>query len=190
MERLLTLEKLLKESDLYCKKALNWELFIYPTDTVYGFGWIVSKSVIEGISTYKKRPWSKNYSIIAPSFKWIDENCSLNSSAKELWKVYSKKVNGQWITLLLPWSKESNIDFSLLTDNELIWIRVINSPFQEFVTNLWEPFITTSCNLSWEKTITSINQIEKGFQGIVVDWWILKWDWSAIYNIVTWKKIR
>ncbi len=190
MKEILTLEKLLEDSDIYCKKALAWELFIYPTDTVYGIGWIVNQTVIEAIASYKKRPLYKNYSIIAPSYNWINNNCTLNIPAEELWEKYSKKVDGKWITLLLPRSDKSNFDFSMLTDNDLVWVRIINSPFQQFVTNLWKPFITTSCNISWEKTIVSINHIEKGFQWVRINWWVLPWDWSTIYNSVTWEKIR
>jgi tRNA A37 threonylcarbamoyladenosine synthetase subunit TsaC/SUA5/YrdC len=38
-------------------------------------------------------------------------------------------------------------------------VRIIKHPFQSFVENLNEPFITTSCNLAGEPVVTDVQNI-------------------------------
>jgi tRNA A37 threonylcarbamoyladenosine synthetase subunit TsaC/SUA5/YrdC len=43
-------------------------VILYPTDTIYGLGGLVTPEVIEKIKRIKQRDEGKYFSIIAPSF--------------------------------------------------------------------------------------------------------------------------
>ena len=71
MEVLAKREFLMRKSEII-KKIINGEIFIYPTDTIYGIGCNALKSdSVQEIRTIKNRPDSP-FSIIVPSpkFHW------------------------------------------------------------------------------------------------------------------------
>ena len=69
-------------------------IFIYPTDTIYGIGCNAEESkLVEKIREIKNRD-KKPFSIIAPSIKWILENCE--TTEKEI----SKYLPGPYTLIL------------------------------------------------------------------------------------------
>jgi len=165
----------------YAKKIENWAIFVYPTDTIYGIWWIVTPEVIKKIDTIKQRKSWKYYSIIAPSFRWIESNFDVKEGFQKK-RENLVKQHGP-LTLLLP----------LKDSDELIWVRMINHPLQQFVAQLGQAIITTSVNVSWEASITHPSKISSSQQeniDFAIDNWPLTWSWSTIINYVTWEKIR
>ena len=61
------------------KEIIEGKIFIYPTDTIYGIGCnALNKKSVNKIKKLKGRDKDKPLSIIAPSKKWIKENCIID----------------------------------------------------------------------------------------------------------------
>lgn len=65
----------LKDISLNLISRLKKEIFIYPTDTIYGIGCDAeNKTLVKKIREIKNRD-NGSFSVIAPSINWILENC-------------------------------------------------------------------------------------------------------------------
>lgn len=91
----ISLDQLLKNSEKYIDLAHQGALFVYPTDTIYGLGAIVSPESIEKITVAKQRQGGKHYSVIAPSFKWIEKCFEVSESFQTEWEQRKEKFPGR-----------------------------------------------------------------------------------------------
>ncbi len=133
------------------KEILSGKLFIYPTDTIYGMGCnALNKKAVEKIRKIKKRD-SKPFSIIVPSFKWIEENCIVDVNL-------SRYLPGPYTIIL---KKKSPSFLSWVSDKETLGIRIPNHPFCFKIQKAQVPFITTSLNKNGETPANSIEEIKK-----------------------------
>jgi len=177
----LSMSTFIENMSLYIKKIQNGAIFVYPTDSIYGIGWIVTANSIRIIDQIKSRPAGKHYSIIAPSFGWIEANFDVWSDFKSKREKLSKEYGT--LTLLLP----------LKDTDELIWVRIIDHEMQHVVAQLGEPIISTSVNISWSPSITSLAGINKEQEKLIdfaIDVGELNGKGSTIINWVTGEKIR
>lgn len=181
--------KLDKLSNLnkYNQNALNWEIFVYPTDTIYWLWAIINETTLEKIYDIKQRDPEKPVSIIAPNVEWILENFICPPDFENIIKGYRQKY--WWYTLFLE--KKDNKFLKGIwrywewSKNMLVWVRLIDHPFQQFVEQLDQPFITTSLNISWYphcKRIKDIPQEIESKVDIIIDWWDLLWAQSTLIN--------
>jgi L-threonylcarbamoyladenylate synthase len=136
-------------------------VFLYPTDTIYGLGGLVTRSVVEKINKIKQRPSEKSYSLIAPSFSRVEHYFTVENNFAEQRNSYQTTYPWRWLTILLPLraTRPRDIDFSLVTQTSTVGIRFIDHPFQDIISKLWKPIITTSANLSGQPTITHPDQL-------------------------------
>lgn len=147
------------------------KIFVYPTDSLYGIGWLFSHENIEKISQIKKRHMGKKMNIIAPSFSWIFENFKVENPDFLLESFNSHHA----ITFILePKFHHSSVSlYETLYDNDTVWVRIIKHPFQELITKLWKPFISTSANFTNERNIRNIRDLDQGIidkVDFVIDW--------------------
>jgi L-threonylcarbamoyladenylate synthase len=156
---------IIKEKDLTKELIgrLKSEIFIYPTDTIYGIGCDASKvALVERIREIKNRD-SKFMSVIAPSLKWIFENFEVEG------ELIEKYLPGPY-TLLL---KKKNFDFlEGVSGNEYVGIRIPDCSFTKVLQELNIPIVTTSVNLSGEKPANKIDEIDERILGeinIIID---------------------
>jgi len=131
------------------KRIKTGDVFIYPTDTIYGLGCnaIIEESV-NRIREIKKS--DKPFSIIAPSKQWIYKNLEVKN------KSYIKKLPGSY-TFILKTKKEiiaRNVNLGMKT----LGVRIPNHDFTKFIK---VPFVTTSVNLTGKKPITDIKNISR-----------------------------
>lgn len=131
-------------------------VFVYPTDTIYGIGGMVTPQVVEKINQIKQRPTEKYYSLVAPSLERIPLYFAVpDPFAPERAK---RKAQFPWrgLTLLLPLrhDRPHDIDFSLLSQTPTIGIRLLDHPLQVVLQKIWQPIITTSANITGHPTIT------------------------------------
>lgn len=126
------------------------EIFIYPTDTIYGIGCDAeNEDLVNGIREIKKRDM-KPFSVIAPSFEWILEN--FETSEEEL----KKYLPGHY-TLIL---KKKNSDFlKSVSENEFVGVRIPKHEIVKLLQKTEKPIVTTSVNLSGEKPANKIEEI-------------------------------
>jgi len=138
----------------YIKEIQQGDIFIYPTDTIYGLGCDATNiNSVNKIKLIKQRDRDKPLSIIAPSKGWIKENCQI-----PLTMNLNQYLPGHY-TLIL---KKRNKDFlSHVSLGESIGIRIPNNDFTKQIQKSNLPFITTSVNLAGEKPITKTSEIKK-----------------------------
>jgi len=79
----ISLQQFLENKPFFIQEAKSGKIFIYPTDTVYGIGGIYTSEMVNKIFAIKKRDEKKMFSIIAPSFDWIDKHCEYPTTAGE-----------------------------------------------------------------------------------------------------------
>ena len=133
------------------QEILRGKIFIYPTDTIYGIGCnALDEKAVEKIRLIKKRD-AKPFSVIAPSFAWIGENCIVDFDLR-------KYLPGPY-TLILKKKKPSFL--SWVSDKETLGIRIPNYPFTRKIQKANVPFITTSVNFSGKKPASSMDEIPK-----------------------------
>lgn len=133
------------------KEILSGKIFIYPTDTIYGIGCnALNKKAVEKIRNIKQRD-KKPFSIIAPSFSWIKQNCTININLK-------KYLPGPYTIIL----KKKNKSFlTHVSHTNSLGIRIPDNNFCKKIQKSGVPFITTSINLTGQPFITKISEIPK-----------------------------
>lgn len=139
--KIISLNNFLTDMDFYIQEAEAGKMFIYPTDTIYGIGWIYTIQNREKIFAIKKRDKKKIFSIIAPNFERIKKQYS--QSNIEYMKEYLNTYHG--VTYIFDYTQPG--------------VRIIKHPIQQFVEKLNKPFITTSCNIAGEPIVTDITKI-------------------------------
>ena len=155
-------KQFLEKKEFYLSEMKIWKVFVYPTDTVLGIWCIVNcEQSIEKIIELKKRE-NKFLLIIVPDIEWINENCIVNEEDEK------------YIEEKLPWEysfvlelKHKNILSKNITNNtQSVGVRIPNNWFAEIISEIWVPFVTTSVNISWEKSVLEVQDIPES---------IMKW---------------
>lgn len=132
------------------RKILQGKIFIYPTDTLYGLGCnALDKKAVEKIREIKKQA-NKPFSVIAPSFAWINENLIVDINLK-------KYLPGSYTIIL----KKKNPDFLSWVSQDSLGIRIPKHEFCFKLQKLGIPVITTSVNFSSQPSSLSLEDIPK-----------------------------
>ncbi len=156
---ILTKKQFLENLDKYLTKIKKSAVFVYPTDTIYGIGCDATNTkAVKKIRSLKKRD-SKPFSIIPPSKKWIRENCVIT---KEVDK-WIKKLPGKY-TLILNLKSRKCISSEVNNNMDTIGIRLPKHWITQVVAKLKKPLVTTSVNITGNKYMTSIDDINKNIE--------------------------
>src|SRR3989344_2762232 len=127
------------------------KIFIYPTGTLYGLGCnAMLDKAIGKIRELKQRD-AKPFSIIAPSKKWVIENCKLEI------ENLNKYLPGPY-TLILDRTKECVASNVNPNDNSL-GVRILDHWFTKIVQEAGVPFVTTSVNISNEPHMEKLEDV-------------------------------
>jgi L-threonylcarbamoyladenylate synthase len=130
------------------------DIFIHPTDTIYGIGCnaLISKAV-EKIRQLKQRPITP-FSVMVPSVDWIRENCMITRQAEK----YLKELPGP-VTLILR-TKNEPVAPEVVPEDSTLGIRIPDHWFHKIIKELDIPIITTSVNKVGKSFMTSLNDID------------------------------
>jgi len=147
----------------YTNQIKQGKIFIYPTDTIYGLGCdATNEQAVEKIKQIKERDRDKPLSVIAPSFKWIEENFIVDADLH-------KYLPGPYTIIL----KKKNLDFLKHVSNaDTIGIRIPDCDFTKQIQEAGVPFITTSVNLSGQPFAKNVDEIPEGIKNkvdVIVD---------------------
>jgi len=137
-------------------------VFIYPTDTIYGIGCDATNSrAVHTIREIKAR--SKNpFSVIAPSKKWIEENCVSDSSkTREEWM---SRLPGPY-TLIFRLRNKKAIAEEVNNGSSTIGVRIPDHWFTEYAQESGMPIVTTSANFTGEYFMTSLDDLNPKIKG-------------------------
>lgn len=189
--KIVPLEEFMQQYDFFVEEAKKWKIFIYPTDTIYGIGGIINDITSDNIKKCKwNRKW-KHFSIIAPSIDWIKIHFEVYDFERYRDKKYEiAQQNQRGLTTILPLKAWNSFPWTSFPEN---WVRFIDHPIQNFVSYLWEWFITTSANISWEKEISSIDDlrpVQKKYIDYFIDAWKIDWTPSMIIDYTSWEVLR
>ena len=136
------------------EKILNGDMFIHPTDTIYGLGCdATNPKAVNKIRDVKQRP-DTPFSVIAPSKEWIEENCIITKEAEE----WLKKLPGPY-TLILK-TKDSPVSKEVAPNKASLGVRIPDHWISKFVEWLGIPIITTSVNITDEPFMTKIEDLD------------------------------
>lgn len=131
-------------------------VFIYPTDTIYGLGCNATDSkAVMRIREAKKRPKAP-FSVIAPSKKWIIQNCEMTDEAM----IWLDKLPGPY-TLVLKLKNKGCIAKEVAPDTDSLGIRIPMHWTTGIAEELGVPIVTTSVNESGKMFMTSSDDVDE-----------------------------
>ncbi len=118
------------------------QIFIYPTDTIYGIGCnALLGDCVKKIREIKKRG-DQTMSLIAPSKEWILGRCMVD---RETLDKYLPGPYTFWVDKKLNCEEFKEVS---PTDTNTLWVRIPDHWFTSLVAEAGVPFVTTSVNVS------------------------------------------
>lgn len=139
-----------KLTKLTLSKIRKGAVFIFPTDTIYGMGCnATNKNSVTRLRRLKGS--QKPFSIIAPSKKWIRENCEVDDEGEK----WLKKLPGK-LTLIFKLKNKKAVAPNV-SKSSTIGIRM---PEGWFYKKLKIPIVATSVNRTRGKYMTSLKDLK------------------------------
>ncbi|MBW3002950.1 L-threonylcarbamoyladenylate synthase [Candidatus Woesearchaeota archaeon] len=130
-------------------------LFIHPTDTIYGIGCDATKpEAVDHVRKLKQRA-KMPLSIIAPSKKWIFDNCDVPEDGKK----YVNDLPGP-VTLIVKLKNKKAVAKNVIHGLDAIGIRIPDHWISEFVSVYGNPLVSTSANVTGKEFMTSIDDLD------------------------------
>lgn len=166
--RIINKDELDLQENFILNKIASGELFLHPTDTIYGLGCNATDSeAVKSLRALKKRP-DKPLSVIAPSKEWIKENCVLPEEHEK----WLDKLPGPY-TLLLELQNKNAVSGEVTKSLNTIGVRIPEHWISETVSKLRQPVITTSANVVGENFMTSLDnlssEIKQGLHFVIYE---------------------
>ena len=127
---------------------------LYPTDTIWGIGCdALSDIAVERIFKIKNRDYSKSLICLASSFKMIEEYVTV----KDIEKL--EKISNEAPTTFI-FDNPKIISNYVTADSNSIAFRVPDNDFcLDLIESLGRPIVSSSANLSGEKTPLNFSEI-------------------------------
>lgn len=152
---IVTKEEFLLEKVKYFRLISQGAVFIHPTDTIYGIGCnATNESAVQRIRSIKQRS-STPFSVIAPSKKWVFDNCEVSPEGGE----WLGKLPGPY-TLIFKLKNKSAVAAAVNLNNDSLGIRMPKHWFTEVVAELGFPVVSTSANITGEPYMTSTEDLD------------------------------
>jgi L-threonylcarbamoyladenylate synthase len=134
----------------------NGELFIYPTDTIYGLGC----NALDSNAVTKLRKAKQNHavalSVIAPSKEWVQENCHVTKEAEQ----WLEKLPGPH-TLMLKLKNPAAVAPEVHVGTGKIGVRIPNHWFNKVPAALDIPVVVSSANVSGKAYMTKLEDLDR-----------------------------
>lgn len=152
--KLINRQEIIDNEDFYINEIRTGKIFIYPTDTLFGLGVnaVLSRSV-DKIYEIKGRQ-TKPFLIIAPSFKWLADNCDIDPGA---YAQLKQKLPGAYSFILKLKNKKAVC--RQMSYQGTIGVRLPKCWFAKLIEKSGVPFITTSVNRSGQAPALKFDDI-------------------------------
>lgn len=136
---------------------------IYPTDTIYGLGCdITNKEAIERVRRIKGRSHRKPMSFVCADLSNVSRYAQVSTFA---YRVLKRCLPGPY-TFVLPATRET--PRILQTKQKTVGLRVPDHPVPlALITELGNPIISTSANISEQEVLTDPRDLQKILGGQV-----------------------
>jgi tRNA threonylcarbamoyl adenosine modification protein (Sua5/YciO/YrdC/YwlC family) len=170
----------LENVNFFVDEIKKGKIFVYPTDTVYGFGCSIEfeESVLK-IKKAKQRD-EKPFSVVVPSLKWIKENCFIDSDK------FLDKLPGKYTLICKVKNKENfeHVNFGL----ETLGVRIPDNWFCKILQREKIIFVSTSANISGEEPVRDLNELREEMKEYIdyfIDDGILDGKPSTIIDLIS-----
>ncbi len=152
---IVTKEEFLLEKIKYFRLISQGAVFIYPTDTIYGIGCdATNDKAVQRVRNTKQRS-EMPFSVIAPSRRWVLENCQLSLEGEK----WLERLPGPY-TLIFRLKNKSAVAAAVNLGGNTLGIRIPEHWVRGVVAELELPIISTSANLTSEPYMTSIEDLD------------------------------
>lgn len=154
MQEIITKDEANVKKEEIKQRIKQGAVFIYPTDTIYGIGCnALDSKAVKKVRDLKGRP-NTPFSVIAPSKKWIEENCIVHKRADK----WVKKLPGP-LTLIFK-SKDAAVAPGVAPGIDTVGVRIPKHWFTKIIEGLNLPIITTSANKIGKMFMTSLENLD------------------------------
>lgn len=142
--------------DSFRSKILKGDVFIHPTDTVYGIGCnAMDETAVDKVRKIKERFPEKPFSVIAPSIDWIKENCVIDKAGED----WLAKLPGPY-TLILELKDAAKIPPVVNSGRRSIGVRFPDHWITEVIAEINTPIITATANKRGRDFMTTLEDLD------------------------------
>lgn len=142
-------------------KLNNGDVIIFPTDTVYGIGAMITDlAALEKIYNIKKRPKDKRLAVLCSTVEDIEKIAYVTNEAKRLIEKYMPGA----LTIILKSKEEVRNEFIY----ETVGVRIPNHDLALRILKENGPMATSSVNVSGKEPLNDYVEIVKIFSGDVL----------------------
>ncbi len=173
--------------DKLLNEKIAGKVIVFPTDTVYGIGCLLSdEKSVEKIYAIKKRDADKPLAVL----------CGNLEDAKRLSKHYpafERYAKAYWPGALTLVVKKTSLVPDFVTKGlDTVGLRIPNDPIARQILNHFGPMAVTSLNYSNEPAILKFDAVKKFINQVdfVVDGGNLKEMSSTVYDVENAKTLR
>ena len=157
--RIFNIDEIKLEKQSIIDSIANGAVFIHPTDTIYGIGCNAQDpKAIKKVRQLKSRA-TNPFSVIAPSFDWVKENCIVTKEAEE----WLEKLPGPY-TLIFRLKNKNCVAKEVNSGLNTLGIRIPNHWIRKIVAEADVPVVTTSVNRANEDYMTSIEDLDSSIK--------------------------
>src|SRR3989338_1707351 len=140
------------------------KLILFPTDTVYGIGWMIRDEIVKEMMDLKGRSPDKKFPILAGSRMQIEK---LASEIPQRARILMARFWPGALTVALPAKKE--LSRSLCADDGTIAVRIPAHRQLRDLLNQIGPIVSTSANRSGRGAVGRFDDIDpRIFEGVEV----------------------
>jgi L-threonylcarbamoyladenylate synthase len=146
-----------EQINLALKVLNNDGVILYPTSTVWGIGCLASSKLgVDKIRSIKKR--KMNHSFIG----LIDSEKSLSKYVSNIPKKAFDIIKETSLQKTIIYQNSKKIISNIANENNEVALRITNLPYlKKLISLLDSPLVSTSANLSGNKTPNHFSKIEK-----------------------------
>ena len=155
METLTKSEVQIRRDELL-QRIADGEVFIHPTDTIYGLGCnATDEKAVKAIRKLKERQ-DTAFSIWVPSKEWVLENCVVTKETQ----AWLDKLPGPY-TVVVKIKNKSALAKSVNPIGDTVGIRLPSHWFSVMVERLGVPIVTTSANRTGHMFMSNLEDLDE-----------------------------
>jgi len=156
------------------------KIIVYPTDTVYGVGCLVTdKKAINKVFKIKKIIPPKPLIVLIKSYCMLHELCYVSRAQEKyirsVWPPTTRdaqdpkyKHNKQSVTFILK--SRGNLPKEILGEGGSLAVRLPKNDFLiQLLKRINKPLVSTSLNITGQQPLTNLTDLERRFKGIKPD---------------------
>lgn len=133
---------------------IEGHVLLYPTDTIWGLGCDATNTeAVDKIFEIKQRPKEKSLIVLVDSIEMLEKHVNVTNEIETL--IFSLKVP---TTIIYP--NPLGLAKNIMNEDNTVAIRLVKHKFcQQLIREFGKPIISTSANISGEKTPLQYGQI-------------------------------